>query len=100
MLPAERATLQQPDQRVAGIAEEAEHAGRAQRLSAARTRSGSIRRTAWTVVRNIGKNVAYVMKPTLDSSPMPIHTMKSGSIASGGIGRSSSTTGSTARRTA
>src|SRR5207302_5991937 len=42
----------------------------------------------WTVVRNIGKNVAYVMKPTLDSSPMPIHTMKSGSIASGGIGRS------------
>src|SRR5256884_437826 len=58
--------------------------GRAPRLWAARTRSGSIRRTAWTVVRNIGKNVAYVMKPTLDSSPMPIHTMKSGSIASGG----------------
>src|SRR5206468_1327885 len=50
-------------------------------------------------VRNIGKNVAYVMKPTLDSSPMPIHTTKSGSIASGGIRRSSSTTGSTARRT-
>src|SRR5947208_10089093 len=32
MLPAERATLQQPDQRVAGIAEEAEHDGRAQHL--------------------------------------------------------------------
>jgi hypothetical protein len=50
-------------------------------------------------VRNIGKNVAYVMNPILDSSPMPTHTMKSGSMASGGIGRRISTTGSTRLRT-
>src|SRR6267378_526068 len=40
------------------------------------------------------------MKPTFEPSPMPTHTMKSGSMASGGIGRSSSTTGSTTLRTA
>jgi hypothetical protein len=39
------------------------------------------------------------MKPIFDPSPMPIHTMNSGSIASGGIGRSISTTGSTTFRT-
>ena len=42
---------------------------------------------------------AYVMKPNFEPSPIPIHTMNSGSIASGGIGRSSSTTGSTSLRT-
>ena len=51
-------------------------------------------------MRNIGKNVAYVMKPTLDVSPIPTQTMNSGSIASGGIGRRSSTTGSITLRTA
>src|SRR5437879_1936190 len=40
------------------------------------------------------------MKPTFEPSPMPTQTMNSGSIASGGIGRSSSTTGSTTLRTA
>ena len=39
------------------------------------------------------------MKPTLEGSPMPTHTMNSGSMASGGIGRSSSTIGSTTLRT-
>ena len=48
----------------------------------------------------MGKNVAYVMKPILEPSPIPTQTMKRGSMASGGMGRRSSMIGSTRLPTA
>src|SRR3989454_375166 len=70
----------------------------APRLAAARSSMTSTRRRLAPVPTNIGKNVVYAMKATFDVSPRPNHTRNIGRKASGGIGRTNSTTGSSASR--